>query len=45
MVDQETEQKIEEIRRDAAEKKGDAVEKMMKAITKVETKPHENYRV
>ncbi|KAG2209263.1 hypothetical protein INT47_005555 [Mucor saturninus] len=45
VVDQETEQKIEEIRRDAAEKKGDAVEKMMKAITNVETKRHENYRV
>ncbi|CAO3622752.1 unnamed protein product [Mucor hiemalis] len=44
-VDQETETKIEEIREQAAEKKGDAVEKMMKAITVVETKVHENYRV
>ncbi|GAN01190.1 v-type ATPase [Mucor ambiguus] len=44
-VDQETEAKIEEIRAAASNKKQDAVDKMIKAITNVETKPHENYHV
>ena len=44
-VDQETDAKIEEIRAAANDKKQDAIDKMMKAIINVETKPHENYRV
>lgn len=44
-VDEETEAKIGEIRAAAEDKKQDALDKMMKAITQVETKPHENYRV
>ncbi|KAI8092306.1 G subunit of V-type ATPase [Gilbertella persicaria] len=44
-VDEETEAKIAEIRAAAKEKKQDAIDKLLKAITNVEAKPHENHRV
>ncbi|KAI9469903.1 MAG: G subunit of V-type ATPase [Benjaminiella poitrasii] len=43
-VDQETEAKIQEIREAAEKNKEEAIQKIMKAITNVETKAHENYR-
>ncbi|KAI7907282.1 G subunit of V-type ATPase [Cokeromyces recurvatus] len=44
-VDQETEAKIQEIREAAEKNKEIAIEKIMKAITNVETKVHKNYQV
>ncbi|CAO3698389.1 hypothetical protein G6F70_006748 [Rhizopus microsporus] len=43
-VDEETEAKIQEIRKAAAEKKQDAIELMLKSIVSVDPKPHVNAR-
>ncbi|CEG64834.1 Putative V-type ATPase, G subunit [Rhizopus microsporus] len=43
-VDEETEAKIQEIRKAAAEKKQDAIELMLKSIISVDPKPHVNAR-